>query len=206
MTVPERQTEEVLSEFLARWLDAEGDVRDAIEAEVRGVFEETRAIMVLDMSGFSSSVLRHGILHFLAKIHEMRSVVMPMVQELGGEIIKYIGDDVMSLFPNVSVALDAARRIIAATHTECVEDDDPRGFRVAIGIGYGPFLHVPGHDAWGSEVNRAFKLGEDIAGSDEILLTRKAYEQLSEDERGVFERNEIMVSGITLMAFKETVT
>ena len=51
----------------------------------------------------------------------------------------------------------------------------------------------------------AFKLGEDIAASDEILLTREAHEQLSEEEQGAFERNEIMVSGITLIAFKETV-
>lgn len=208
MTVPEQQTEAVLSEYLARWLDAEdaegaeGASRRDVEAEVARIFEETRAIMVLDMSGFSSTVLRHGILHFLAKIHEMRALVVPMVEELGGELVKYIGDDVVTLFPDVPRALDAARRIVAATHEECVEDDDLKGFRVAIGIGHGTFLHVPGHDVWGAEVNRAFKIGEDIANADEILLTRDAHAVLAAAERDLFEQVDVMISGITLTAFR----
>ena len=83
MAVPERQTDEVLTELLLRWQDAEGDARSAIEDEVRDVFQETCAVFVLDMSGFSETVIKYDILHFLARIHQMRSVVVPLVEKHG---------------------------------------------------------------------------------------------------------------------------
>ena len=48
----------------------------------------------------------------------------------------------------------------------------------SIGIGYGDTLVIGDEDLFGSEMNVACKLGEDIAGLDEILITTAAYTAL----------------------------
>ncbi|MEM7650144.1 MAG: adenylate/guanylate cyclase domain-containing protein, partial [Cyanobacteria bacterium P01_A01_bin.70] len=49
----------------------------------------------------------------------------------------------------------------------------------SIGIGYGEVLVVGDHNLYGNEINLASKLGEDIAGDDEILLTAAAHDALT---------------------------
>ncbi len=204
MAVPERQTDEVLTELLLRWQDAERDARSAIEDEVRDVFQETCAIFVLDMSGFSETVIKYDILHFLARIHQMRSVVVPLVEKHGGAVVKYIGDDVVALFPAVPQAIEASAEIIEETRTEGVSRGPGTGFQVAIGIGYGPTLHVPDLDVWGAEANAAFKLGEDTAGPGQIMITSAAHETLSEGQRSGFEVMHLQISGLSLEAYFKT--
>lgn len=198
MPVPERQNDDVLGELLAGWERASAATRAQHEAEIRRVFEEEHAIFVLDMSRFSSTVMRHGILHFLARIHAMRRLVVPTIGRFGGTVVKYIGDDVIALFPDVGVALAASESIVQATRLP--EHD----FKVAIGIGYGTLLHVPRLDIWGHEVNLAFKLGEDMAEADEILLSQGAHAMLDTAARERFRRVELSVSGLDLIAYSLT--
>jgi len=201
----EGQEEGALTQMLLLWMEATPADRAVIEEEIRTAFEETRAIFVLDMSEFSSSVIKRGILHFLARIHEMRSVVRPVVEKHGGEIVKFIGDDVVAIFDDVDEALAASREIRTWTQVNPPTPDREGGFRVAIGIGYGPLLHVPRYDIWGNEVNLAFKLGEDTASADEILLTENAHDQLR-DSGEEFQRLDINVSGITFVAYQDLLT
>jgi class 3 adenylate cyclase len=42
---------------------------------------------------------------------------------------------------------------------------------LCIGLGHGRMLRIGDHDVFGAEVNAAGKLGEDIAGAGEILVT-----------------------------------
>lgn len=196
-----RQTDAEFARMLARWADLPPWERPLVEAEIREVFQDDLAVLVLDMSGFSDTVLRHGITHFLAKIHEMRSLAVPAVQRHGGEVVKFIADDVLAVFPTTVAALTAATEIVAATRTDDLERSQDMQFEVAIGIGCGPVLHVPGVDLWGDEVNRAFKLGEDTAGPGEIWLTRCAHDALG--GRGPeFERIDVSVSGLSLEAYR----
>ncbi|HSQ21131.1 MAG TPA: adenylate/guanylate cyclase domain-containing protein, partial [Blastocatellia bacterium] len=51
----------------------------------------------------------------------------------------------------------------------------------SIGIGYGATLVIDEEDIFGAEVNIACKLGEDVAGKSEILLTQSAYAALPPD-------------------------
>jgi class 3 adenylate cyclase len=51
----------------------------------------------------------------------------------------------------------------------------------SIGIGYGDLLVVSDGDLFGSEMNLASKLGEDIAAKMQILLTAQAFAALPPD-------------------------
>lgn len=195
-----RQTEDSFRLLLRSWLDSSEEARPAVAQEILRVFEEPLAIFVLDMSGFSSSVVRHGIIHFLAMIHQMQEIAEPIIAAQGGEIVKHVGDNVLAVFDDTDDAYRAGIEIVSAVAGEGADVPEDLQIRVAIGIGYGPTLFVPAVDVWGDQANQAFKLGEDTAAPGEILLTADAYRRLTED-RDDFERLDLTVSGLAIEAY-----
>jgi adenylate cyclase len=147
---------------------------DQIDREIHTRFGQRHAVLVLDMCGFSRLTVRHGIVHFLALIRRMRTVVAPLVEGAGGRVVKTEADNLFAVFTDVPAALVAARRIGAelARQNEVLPED--WDVHVGIGIGYGDLLMVGDHDFFGSELNLASKLGEDVAGAGEVLLTEAA--------------------------------
>jgi adenylate cyclase len=172
-----------------------------IDARVSEIFGRTHAILVMDMSGFSRLTIKHGIMHFLAMIHRMNAIAVPAIEEHGGEVIKTEADNVFAIFPEVKEALETAmdiNRRLSAANTMLPEEMDMHG---KFGIGYGEVLIVEDQDLFGSEVNLASKLGEDLARREEILLTEAAFSRL---EAGfvVCEEVEMSISGLRLLVRK----
>ncbi len=162
---------------------------DLSENEFRAKYHKRCAIMVLDMTGFTSTAIRVGELQSLLRILDAQKVCLPVLREFDSSLIRCFADDIIALFDDPSVALNAAfeihRRIAmfnGSNHaysyaTEC-----------CIGIGYGDVLGIGPNLSQGDEMNRASKLGEDIARANEVLLTEKAYEGLPEMEHVKFEK------------------
>lgn len=195
-----RRTEDGFRMLLGRWLEGAEDDRAAVTKEILSVFEESLAIFVLDMSGSSSSTAEHGIVHFLALIHQMRELTHPLIHAQGGEVVGHMGDDVVAVFDEPNDAYRAACRIAEAIgHRNARVTRDLR-IHVSIGIGFGPTLFVPGVDVWGDQVNQAFKLGEGAAGPGEILMTGEAYRRL-DDPSAEFERLELTLSGLPVEVY-----
>lgn len=175
----------------------------AIDEEITKLFGETVAVMVMDMSGFSRQTLRHGIIHFLAQIHRMHSIAAPIVERHGGELIKQEADNVFAIFSSVDEAVAAAIEMDAgldAANTMLPDEYDMYG---EFGIGFGEILVIEHADLFGSEVNLASKLGEDIAERGEILLTESAHKQVTAGAHK-FAELKMLISGIDLMAYKLT--
>ena len=172
-----------------------------IDARIRKVFGETLAVFVMDMSGFSRQTLRYGIIHFLAQIHRMHSIATPVVEGHGGEVIKYEADNIFAVFPEVEQAVEAAielDRSLELADTMLPEENDMHG---EFGIGYGEILVIENGDIFGSEVNLASKLGEDLAQRGEILLTESAFARVDQS-RHEYERLLMSVSGLELIVHK----
>jgi class 3 adenylate cyclase len=51
---------------------------------------------------------------------------------------------------------------------------------------------------YGDEMNLASKLGEDIAGGEEILLTEAAYAGIEDHSKNGFKRKSITISGVRI--------
>ena len=149
----------------------------ALAAEVERDFAETRAVMVLDMSGFSRTTQRRGIVAFLLMIHQMKRIARPSVEQAGGIIVKSEADNLFCLFEDVPGAVAAARRIVERLETANLLLPEDSRLYASIGIGYGPILNVDEEDLFGDEVNLSSKLGEDIAERGMILLTEAARER-----------------------------
>ena len=148
------------------------------DEQIRSLFEQKVAVLILDMCGFSRLTIKYGILHYLAMIVQMEEAARPAVMANGGNIIKQEADNLFVIFPSPAQALEAASDILNAFEAVNTVLPDERDIYGCIGIGYGDTLVIGDEDLYGCEVNLASKLGEDLAISSEILLTAKAYEAL----------------------------
>ena len=174
-----------------------------IDAQINAAFRQTHAILVMDMSGFSRTTVRYGIIHFLAMIHRMHAIVYPVIAEYGGTVVKEEADNIFAVFPDVKSAVEAAidsLKQTAAVNTTLPPDMD---IYLCIGIGFGDVLMLEGEDMYGSEFNLSSKLGEDLAERGEILLTSAAFENLEGDKQD-WERLEFSISGLELVAYKRS--
>jgi len=150
----------------------------AITQEIERAFTQRRAVMVLDMSGFSRVTQAYGIVAFLVMIMKMRGLSEPIIEAHNGDLVKAEGDNLFCLFPEVDDALGAALEIMAGLEQLNLTQPEDRQLYAAIGIGYGDVLVLEHADMFGDEVNKASKLGEDIARAGEILLTASARARL----------------------------
>ena len=136
----------------------------------------------------------------LAMIRRMQLSTRPLVEERGGTIVKYEADNCYAMFDEVLPAVEAAiaiHKTFAALNRDAVE-----GFEISVGIGidYGEVLLTGGSDYFGLTVNRACKLGEDVAGAGEILITAAAFNRLPADCALRAEPLELTISGLSLDA------
>jgi adenylate cyclase len=149
-----------------------------IDREIARTFERQVAILALDMCGFTQLTMAHGIIHFLAMIRQMDEVARPAITGNGGRVIKQEADDIFAIFSEPVQAVEAALDILRGFAAINKVLPPERHLHGSIGIGYGDTLVIGDEDLFGSEMNVACKLGEDIAGLDEILITTAAYTSL----------------------------
>lgn len=164
-----------------------------IDAEIRDRFLQTRAIVVLDMAGFSRKTQAKGIIDTLQEIYRLREIAMPLVVQQEGRVFKVEADNVYAVFADADAALYTANHLL--THLNAAD------LHVSIGIGYGDMLVVGDRDFYGDEMNLASKLGEDIAGDDEILLTESAHNFLVKSTH-LFDVFTHEISGVTLTVYQ----
>jgi len=181
------------TDLIDRLNAAEGPERAAIEAQIWAAFGVEQSVLVLDMSQFSLSVRRDGILPYLGHIRRMQTLVQPVVESHGGRVVKFVADNLFATFGEAEAAVKAAVAMNRAVAESRV------GFGIAIGIDHGRFLLLPEGDVWGDAINVACKLGEDLARPGEILLTQAARAELPEGFPHAFEEQRVSVSGLEIV-------
>jgi class 3 adenylate cyclase len=177
------------------------DERHKIEHMLWEQYGAEYAVFVLDMSGFSLLTRKYGIVHYLSMVRRMQLTTKPIVKSLGGSMIKYEADNCFAVFPDPLSAVNAAiamQRAFEAANLMTSEDLD---IHIACGIDYGKILIIGHEDCFGDPVNRASKMGEDLACSGEILITKEAM-QMIPPEAGIKAREmNVSISGITIPAY-----
>ncbi len=156
----------------------EKDKREEIEAALWQEFGHVKAVFVMDMAGFSLLSHRHGIVHYLSIVRRMQLTTQPIVEKFGGQVVKFEADNCFAMFDDPLSAVRAAIALNTAFYAMNILTEDEFDIRVSIGIDYGDVLLIGGPDYFGNPVNRACKIGEDIGGPGEILITAKAFRQI----------------------------
>lgn len=193
------QFQNLLDEYFNQNNDS---ARQVIDDKIWQSFEQTGAIMIMDMSGFSLVTQRYGIVYYLSMIQRMRTICQPIVEANDGELIKFVADNVFARFKQTQDAIKAALAINLALDDINKKTPKMWDIQVSTGIDYGRYLYTDDKDVFGDSVNCASKLGEDIAASGEILVTETAMAQLPTNHGIKAELLHFKISGIALNAYK----
>jgi len=150
-----------------------------------------RAILSMDMTGFTASAMRRGELQSFLRIMDAQRVAIPVLQEFGAELVRCFADDIVALFKDANSALDAAfetHRRVRLFNDSPLATEYPT--QCCAGIGYGRVFAIGPNLAQGDEMNRASKLGEDIARANETLITERAFAAVSSRDDVHFEQQD----------------
>lgn len=170
-------------ELIAARRAAAGEARGRLEQRIWDLYGDERAIMFTDLAGFSRRVEAFGIIEFLELILEQRELLLPVVDEHDGVLVKEEADSLLLVFRRPARALacavalrDACRRV---SRGRAAEDE----LLLCVGLGFGTILRLGDVDVYGAEVNAASKLGEDVARAHEILVTAAFAEAIGDAAR-----------------------
>jgi len=141
---------------------------------------EPTAILAADSSGFTRTTQRHGIVQFLGLMTLAYAELIPIIKRHGGTVLSENPDNILATFDDPSDAARAASDMHAALERRNAPLPETERFSVCIGIDYGPVLRLT-DNAYGDHVNRAFKIGEDIADPGETLVTEAVASALSKE-------------------------
>jgi class 3 adenylate cyclase len=175
--------------------------RHKIEDSLWEEFGAEYAVFVLDMSGFSLLTRKYGIVHYLSMVRRMQMTTEPIVKSYGGFMIKYEADNCFAVFPDPLDAINAAITMQHAFSSENLLTSDDLDIHISCGIDYGKILIVGQEDCFGDPVNRASKMGEDLAVAGEILITKEAWQMIPEDAGIKAREMNVSISGITIPAY-----
>src|SRR3954469_12424805 len=169
-----------------------------IDQRIWDLFGEEWAIMFTDLSGFSRQVAAFGIIHFLQVIYEQKRLLLPIVADHDGILIKVEADSFLIIFKRPERALECAIEMQHAcqklNHRRLPEEK----VLLCLGIGFGRLLRIGDADVYGQEVNAASKLGEDTAKADEILVTAAVRDAIGQPAGLQFEELNEAVPGSKL--------
>lgn len=175
--------------------------RARIETELWTEYGTERAVFVLDMSGFSLLTRKYGIVHYLSMVKRMQKTTEPIVKSYGGSMIKYEADNCFAIFPDPLSAVNAALTMQHAFEASNLMTSDDLDIYISCGIDYGKILVINGEDCFGDAVNRASKLGEDVAASREILITKEAMDMIPREANIKGKEMSVSVSGLNITAY-----
>jgi len=196
--MPSKKFQELLLNFSQT---DESDERHKIEEDLWADYGAEYAVFVLDMSGFSMLTRKHGIVHYLSMVRRMQLTTEPIVKSYGGIMIKYEADNCFAVFPDPLSAVNAAIAMQHAFTSENLLTSDDLDIHISCGIDYGKILIIGHEDCFGEPVNRASKIGEDLAAAGEIFVTKEAMEMIP-PEAGIKSREmSVSISGIVIPAY-----
>lgn len=175
--------------------------RKRIDQSIWDEYGREAAVLVLDMSGFSQLTNRYGLVHYLSMVRRMELTADPIVRGCGGTPVKFEADNCFAMFPTVDDAIAASFALNAAFDAANESTPDELDIRIAIGIDHGRILLVDGSDFFGHPVNRASKLGEDLARPGEVLVTAEAMALSHKRDSFTLASHAFATSGLHIDAF-----
>lgn len=194
-------------ELIARLSTSErADEQEYIRQSIWDRFGTKGAVFISDMANFSSTSRNKGICHFLKLIHRARSIIAPLIVEHNGIMLKSDADNCYAFFEDTGDAVRASFEINAEMFRQNQARDLSEHICLSVGIDYGRLLLVGDEDYYGDPVNTASKLGEDLAGKSETLVTERALDTTDFVPHPNAERMTARVSDIEISYVRMTMT
>ena len=181
-----------------RELLAENKDFPAMRKELWQRFGGRCATLVLDCCKFTRVTQEEGIVHFLVCLLKLNDILKPIFEKYNCLSYRSEEDNIYAEFKTPDRALAASLEANQAVKSARLMLNDNEPFQICIGIGYGDVLCTQNEGVFGDEMNLASKLGEDIAGGEEILLTEAAFAGIDHKYKNGFQRKSITISGVMI--------
>ncbi len=181
--------------------ETEQEKRKKMEDLIWKEYGAEHTVFVLDMSGFSLLTRKYGIVHYMSMVRRMQLTVEPIVKKYGGTFVKFEADNCFAVFPDTYSAIQAAVTMQLAFDESNLITDDELDIHIACGIDYGKILMIGLEDCYGDAINRACKMGEDLASAGEIFVGADAMERLAPDSGIIGHPINISIGGLAFPAF-----
>lgn len=139
-------------------------------------------VLFADICGSTRLFEQRGDLYARQVIARALDILAAKTGDQGGEVIKTIGDEIMTRFPTAEQAVRAA-----CTMHRGIKDDPQlavMNIAVRIGLHYGPVLEIEKNDIVGDAVNIAARMAS-AAKAEQIITTRETVLHLPADLEGI---------------------
>ena len=161
--------------------ELETGARSEVEKKLWEEYGAETTVLIVDMSGFTKLTDSHGVVHYLSMVRRMQLTAEPIVKSYGGSIVKFEADSAFARFENPANAIRATIALNLALDSANLLTPDELDIYISAGIDHGKCLFPHPHDFFGSPVNRASKLGEDIGKPGQILVTKTAMQMVPDN-------------------------
>lgn len=146
------------------------------------------AVLVTDMSGFTSRTRKMGIVHFASLILRMRQLCLPIMHAHGALFVATEADNLIVILPTALAAAKAACEIRAAlaAHGAALPADRAEDWvlqlnGVGVHAGADVVVDVEQQTVYGAVFDVAYRLGEDVCAGAELLLTALVRDAVRDD-------------------------
>jgi len=136
--------------------------------------QESNVILFADVVGSTSLYETIGNVEAKHFVDQVLSQLSDIARKYDGEIIKYIGDEVLCRFNDPDKACNAAVEMQEATVSA---DPAQKKLKIKVGMDYGPVI-VDANDVFGNTVNVAARMAS-IATTGQIIITQNMQNHLS---------------------------
>ncbi len=169
--------------------------KEEIDKRIWDLFGEVWCVMFTDLAGFSRRVATYGIIHFLQTIYESQRLLIPIIEDYDGILLKTEGDSMLVIFRNIAKSLECCKKMHQILHDYNKTRPEEDHIVLCVGLGYGTILRIGDEDVYGAQVNAASKLGEDTAGPWEVLVTNSVKENADGINNIIFEPIDVVPPG-----------
>ncbi|MCK4389833.1 MAG: CHAT domain-containing protein [Desulfobacterales bacterium] len=154
--------------------------RERLERMLHEKFKKEVTILFSDICGFTKHMDTRGDISGRALLQRHNDIVLPVIEEHQGTLIKTIGDAVMASFKTPLDAVKASADIQNGLDEHNRKTEVADRIQVKVGINTGEAL-VDEADVYGDVVNVASRI-QCEAGPDQILVSKAVYEQVGGSE------------------------
>jgi class 3 adenylate cyclase len=158
--------------------------RAKLDDIIQSHYRKWIAVMFTDIVGSTSFFESRGDIDGRSMLHRHNGVVLPVIKEHKGTLLKTIGDATMSMYEDPADALRAAVRIQYDIRSYNEGKAEKEQLHVRVGVNFGEGL-VEAGDVFGDCVNVASRVVS-LCPADEIYVTDKVYSAVRNNDEFIF--------------------
>jgi len=170
------------------------DERMRLDSLLQAQFSRQVAVMFTDIKGSTSFFENKGDLAGRTMIHQHNAIVLPLIEQNRGSLLKTIGDATMSVYEDPADAVRAAVAIMKKLQDYNRGRAEREHIHVRAGVNFGVGI-VEEKDVYGDLVNVASRV-ESLASADEVYVTEDLYRAVKQNDEFILRYvNAIPVKG-----------